>query len=283
MPYIQTADHTDLFVSEWGDPLGRPVVLVHAWGLSGHMWSQQIPDFVEAGLRCLTYDRRGHGRSDTPGTGYDLDTLADDLASVLAHFEVTDAMLVGHSMGAAEIVRYVSRHGRSRLSGLVLSAPTLPALWQSDDNPEGIPGDVIEAGWQLMQRDLAGWIAGFTNEEYFGATTPMAEAMWRWTSQQIFATPLPVALACQRTLARADLRRELADLLLPVLVIQGDADTSTPFELTGQRTAALLQHGTSVVVEGAGHGLYAGSADRYNRELLGFMARHAADFETVRR
>ncbi len=122
MPFIETADHTSLFVTDWG--IGPPVVFVHAWGLRSDRWNYQVPALAGAGLRCVLYDRRGHGRSDRPGTGYDLDTMADDLAAVIGHFGLEDITLVCHSLGSKEAIRYLSRHGDARIARLVLVAPT---------------------------------------------------------------------------------------------------------------------------------------------------------------
>src|SRR5262249_50705667 len=138
MPFVRTQDGTQLFFSDWGHPAGPLVVFAHAWGLSGDMWNAQLPALLEAGVRCVTYDRRGHGRSARPRNGYDLDSLADDLAVLLSHLDASGAVLVGHSLGAAEVVRYLSRHGSGRAAGAVLSAPTMPVLLRGPGNPGGV-------------------------------------------------------------------------------------------------------------------------------------------------
>lgn len=278
MPFVNV-DGCDLYFSDWGDPGGRPVVLVHAFGLSGHMWSQQLPDLTDAGLRCVVYDRRGHGRSDCPGSGYDLDTLAGDLAGVIDHLGLEDAVVVGHSMGASEVVRYLTRYGRGRVAGVVLSAPTLPVLLRSDDNPDGIDPAVFAAGQRIMRADIGAWMAPTSNEAYFGPSWPMAEELGVWTRQQIAATSLPVLLACQRSFVEADLRAEVEAIEVPALVVHGDAYTSCPLELTGHRTAELIDGSPLVLIEGAGHGLYASAASRYNETLLEFVARCPSSVE----
>jgi non-heme chloroperoxidase len=272
MPLLTTPDGCDLFYSDWGDPNGRPVVFAHAWGLSSGMWNQQIPDLAEAGLRCVVYDRRGHGRSDRPGRGYGLDTLADDLGVLLDRLEIADAVLVGHSMGASEVVRYVSRHGTGRVAGIVLSAPTLPALRRADGNPGGVDGAVFEEARHAMRADIGAWLGRTTNQDYFGPAMPMSSDLGAWTRSQIVETPLAVLLACQRSFVEADFRAELRGLTRPALVIQGDADISCPLELTGRPTADLVPDGRLAVIEGAGHGLYASAAARYNGELLDFSS-----------
>jgi non-heme chloroperoxidase len=270
MPFVQTTDGTQLFTSDWGQPTAPPVVFAHGWGLNGGMWSAQLPALLEAGLRCVTYDRRGSGRSDRPGHGYDLDTLADDLATVVSSLELSDALLVGHSMGAAEVVRYLSRHGTGRVAGVVLSAPTTPVLLRGADNPNGVDESQFEAARTAMLADIGTFLAATSASDYFGDKYEVSPALAAWTSRQIIDTPLPVLLETQRTSSRADVRQDLAGLGLPVLVIQGSADRSSPLELTGRPTAALLPGCRLVVVDGAGHGLYTSAAARYNAELIDF-------------
>ncbi|MFZ0907780.1 MAG: alpha/beta fold hydrolase, partial [Mycobacterium sp.] len=119
MPYIKTAEQFSLFYTDY--PGDEPVVFAHAWALNGDMWSYQLTDLMTAGFRCITYDRRGHGRSDRPPTGYDIDTLADDLAAVIEGLDLYGITLIGHSMGTAEVVRYLTRHGAGRIARVVLS------------------------------------------------------------------------------------------------------------------------------------------------------------------
>ncbi len=140
---IRTPDGVGLFHRDWGG--GRPVVFVASWSLPSDSWAYQMLALSEAGCRCIAYDRRGHGRSDDPGRGFDLDTLADDLAAVLESLDVQDATLVGFSMGTAEIVRYLSRHGASRVARIVLIGTTTPMLSRAVDNPLGVDPALFEA------------------------------------------------------------------------------------------------------------------------------------------
>src|ERR1700678_1038291 len=153
MPFAAAADGTRLHFTDWGEPDARPVLLVHGFGASQNMWNNQVPDLVDAGLRCITFDRRGHGRSDVPGRGYDLDTLAADIAAVAGHLDLREAVLVGHSLGAAEAVRYVAAHADGRIAGLVLSAPSAPALRQGPGNPGGIAPEVFRRARQWRGGD----------------------------------------------------------------------------------------------------------------------------------
>lgn len=256
------SDGTRLDVQDWGE--GRPVVLVHAWGKAGRMWDAQVATLLHGGLRVIVPDRRGHGRSDVPGTGYDLDTLADDLAAVLAAHDVRDAVLVGHSAGAQEVLRCVSRHGTARVAGVVLSAPITPGLLPDHGMAEAEAAFAAQrAGWRT---DFGRWVQDGL-EAYFGAAE-VAPPTRQASVQMLMATPLPVVLATHRTLTQADLRPDLAALALPTTVIQGTADASAPIEVTGQPTAAMVDGAVLVAVEGGGHGLYAGHADEYGTALL---------------
>ncbi|HUD51103.1 alpha/beta hydrolase, partial [Parvibaculum sp.] len=128
---VVVEDGTQLFYRDWG--VGKPVVFVHSWALHSDMWQYQMADLTARGLRCVAYDRRGHGRSDQPGGGYDCDTLADDLAAVIEAHDLHDVTLVGHSMGSCEIIRYLTRHGSGRIAGVVLVAPVTPFLLKTAD------------------------------------------------------------------------------------------------------------------------------------------------------
>src|ERR1700678_4454812 len=136
-PTVRPREGVVLCVRDWGE--GRPVLFVHSWAMSSPMWSYQVADLSDQGLRCVAYDRRGHGRSDVPAGGYDMDTFADDLAQVIEQLDLRDVVLVGHSMGCGEILRYVSRHGTGRVARIAFLAPSTPFVLQTADNPHGAP------------------------------------------------------------------------------------------------------------------------------------------------
>src|SRR5829696_3175966 len=150
MPFMQTTDATSLFYSDWGE--GKAAVFAHAWALNSDMWAYQLPDLTDAGLRCVTYDRRGHGRSDRPRDGYDYDTFADDLASLIELLDLHEITLIGHSLGCSEIIRYLSRHGDARVERVVLLAPTTPMLRKAVDNPDGLDEGVLAASAAALKR-----------------------------------------------------------------------------------------------------------------------------------
>lgn len=262
---VTAADGTHLFCRDWG--AGKPVVFVHSWAAQSAMWQYQMVDLTARGLRCLSYDRRGHGRSGQPDGGYDCDTLADDLATVIEAHDLHDVTLVGHSMGACEIVRYLTRHGAGRIAGAALVAPVTPFLLKTADNPRGIDGAMFEALRGMWSRDFPKWIADNTASFFTPETSP---EMMRWGADMLLQCPLKVAIDCQRAFTTTDFRAELREVDVPVLVIHGDADVSAPIDLTGRPTAGLLPRATFELYEGAPHGLFVTHMDRLNDDLYDF-------------
>jgi pimeloyl-ACP methyl ester carboxylesterase len=270
MPFATAADGTQLHFTDWGEPDSRPVLLVNGFASSQAMWNYQIPGLLEAGLRCVTFDRRGHGRSDVPGRGYDLDTLAADIGAVARQLNLVDVVLVGHSLGAAEAIRYLAAHADGRVAGLVLSAPSAPALRRGPGNPGGITADAFRQARQAIRDDVGAAVLAFGTEDFLGPGHSVSAPQSDATRRQFVDLPLPVLLATFDTNAAADLRADLAGIDVPALVIQGDADQNNPLELTGRRAAELIPGAALVVLGGAGHGLYRSEAARYTAEIVTF-------------
>ena len=262
---VRTDDATKLFVRAWGE--GPPVLFVHSWALSSEMWDRQFAALGEQGLRCIAFDRRGHGRSDVPSSGYDMDTLADDLAAVIAAQCLRDITLVGHSMGGNEVVRYLGRHGTARVRRVVLLAPTTPFVLQTADNPYGAPPAFFEATRAQWIADFPKWVED-NKRPFF--TPETSAATMEWLAGLMLATPLPVALACNRSAVATDLRTDLARIDRPVLVLQGDKDASAPLDITGRRTAAGIPGAQLKVYPGAPHGLFVTHAAQVNADLIAF-------------
>ncbi|MBS0332632.1 MAG: alpha/beta hydrolase [Proteobacteria bacterium] len=264
---IRTADGLALAYEDWG--AGRPVVLVHSWGIASPMWRQQVPALVEAGFRVVVFDRRGHGRSGGNGRGYDIDTLADDLAAVLDQLDLTDAVLVGHSMAGAEIARYLTRHGSRRVARAVLLAPATPFMVRTPDNPLGLETEMIAQSRAAMRADFTGWVAA-NADPFFAADTP--ESTKRWLIELLLATPFSVALATLLAYFDTDFRDDMRAIDMPVLIVHGDADASAPVEITGRPTAELIPDCRLQVLEGAAHGLFLTHAEAVNRAVIDFAS-----------
>lgn len=270
MPFIETKDRTSIHFTDWGGTDRRPVVFAHAWGVNKSMWDYNLPDFLDAGYRCIAYDRRGHGRSDCAELRCDLDTLADDLGALFDALELRDALLVGHSLGGAEAVRYLTRHGSARVSGLVLSAPSAPTLAQSPGNPVGIPREMVDGMRQFVRTDLGAMLDSWRAEDFFGAGRDVSATLVDSIRRQMVDTPVPIMLETFETNMNVDLTAELADIAVPTLLIQGDADINNPLELTGRRCAALIPNAALTVLPGTGHGLYLSAAGAYNAAITAF-------------
>ena len=266
MTPLRSPDGVGLFHRDWGD--GPPVVFVASWSLPSDSWAYQMLALSEAGFRCIAYDRRGHGRSDDPGRGFDFDTLADDLAAVLETLDLQGVTLVGFSMGTAEIVRYLTRHGTSRVARIALIGTTTPMLAHAADNPLGVDPIVFETfRRESLMQDFPGWI----DDNMVPFVTPdTPPGLRNWVRDMALRTSGKALLACNRTLTRADFRDELPALTLPTLVIHGERDMTCPLDLTGRPTAALIPGARLTVYEGAPHGLFLTHMQRLNADLLAF-------------
>ena len=258
MPYVETNDGTRLFLKDWGT--GKPVLLVHGWPMSADMWEYQMPALVAAGFRCIAVDRRGFGRSDQPGHGYDFDTFADDLATVMTALDLRAATLVGYSMGAGEITRYLTRHGAGRVARTVLVGGALAAM---DEAVAGMMGDMIAADRPRFMTDGVPTLFASTAGE------PVSPAQMQWVvGLALQASPL-ATLACLRAFAQNDFRGELGAFTMPTLVIHGDADGSQPIAVA-REVAAAIPGSRCTEYAGAPHGLFLTERTRLARDLLAF-------------
>lgn len=271
MPTITTRDSTQLFYDDWGT--GKPVVFVHGWSLCNASWDHQLPVFTRHGLRCVAPDRRGHGRSSRPDGGYDLDTLADDLAAVLDALDLREVTFVAHSMGAGEVVRYLSRHGAARVARIAMLGPITPYLRKTADNPDAVDGAQFELLAAALLDDRAAWFAA-SAPGFFGVGQPdcrASSALIDWGVRMILDTPLKVQLDTLHSHTSTDFRPDLACVNMPTLVIHGDVDQSAPIDLTGRPTAARIAGARLEVYTGAPHGLMFTHPQRLHRDLLRFI------------
>src|SRR3984885_11173160 len=204
--FIETSDEVKLAYTDWG--AGKPVVFIHAWALPSAMWDYQIGALSEQGLRCIAYDRRGHGRSSKPGGGFDCDTLADDLSALLTQLDLHGVTLVSQSFGSAEVVRYLTRHGAGRIEKIVLIAPAaLPFVMKTSDNPNGIPAEQLEFfRTGVLQSDFPKWLEDGKKAFFVADTSP---GLQDWIKELMLTTPLPVAIETNRQITSTDFRKEL--------------------------------------------------------------------------
>ncbi|GAA3186450.1 alpha/beta fold hydrolase [Nonomuraea roseoviolacea] len=268
--FFETSDGTRLAYEDYGQ--GRPIVFVASAMLCSDMWEYQIPYFVDRGYRCIALDRRGHGRSDRPSTGYDMDTAADDLAVLIELLDLRDVILVGHSMGGAEIARYLHRHGDERIERIALISAMLPFMRQTDDNPEGIPGALLDASIASLDADRPKWLA--RQAQAFFAThlgNDVSPAQVDFTMRQCLEVSPWAVRQAQRNVVSFDHRATLPEIKVPTLVVHGAADFSAPIDVTGRRTAKMIPGAVYHEYPTAGHGVFVSHRDQLNGDLLDFI------------
>jgi non-heme chloroperoxidase len=272
MPFVETADHTNLYYTDWG--AGPAVVLIHGWPMNVEMWEHQIPALVAQGLRCIAYDRRGFGRSSHPEDGYDYDTFADDLATLLDALDLRDVTLVGYSMGGGEVARYLARHGVERVARAALVGAIPPFLLRTADNPGGIEPQFYDDAIAALTHDRAAFLADAIPPVVFGdgpggcAVTP---DVLRWVLGLCLQASPHATIACVRAFSQTDFRDDLRAVTVPTLIVHGDADLSVPIDLSARVAARLIPGCRLVEYAGAPHGLFVTEAERLNRDLVDFV------------
>ncbi len=268
----------ELYYEDHGQ--GRPVVLIHGWPLSGRSWEAQVPVLIDAGYRVITYDRRGFGQSSQPWTGYDYDTFAADLKALLDHLNVTDATLVGFSMGGGEIVRYLSAYGPDRVSKAVLAAAVPPYLYKSADNPDGgIDDDLAATFVDGITGDRLEFLDGFTKDFFSSGSGLTGKKVLTSEPQRQYMLSIAAGaspkgtLDCVTAFGMTDFRDEVAKIAVPTLVIHGDSDQVVPFEVSGKRSHEAIVGSELVVIEGGPHAINATHPAEFNQALLAFLAK----------
>ena len=274
MPQISAQDQTQLHVEDTGGH-GRPVVLIHGWPLSGESWADQVPALTDAGYRVVSYDRRGFGRSDKPAAGFDYDVLAGDLKCVLDELELTDATLVGFSMGGGEVARYIAVYGEERLHSVVFASAVPPFLLKSDDNPDGPLTEEAAGGMKSgLEQDRDAFFDEFTTAFFSaGDDLKVTEEQRQEAIRMCHQSDQAAALGTMAAFGTTDFRDDLPKVTVPALVIHGDSDGTVPFEGSGKRTHEAIDGSELVLVEGAPHGLNTSHASDFNRALLEFLDR----------
>jgi len=257
---------------------GQPVVLIHGYPLNGHSWEKQTRELLAAGYRVITYDRRGFGRSSKVGSGYDYDTFAGDLNTLLETLELSDVVLVGFSMGTGELARYVARYGHERVAKLAFLASLEPFLVQRDDNPDGVPQDVFDGIAAAAKDDRYAWYTQFFKDFY-----NLDENLGSRISQEAVTGSWNVAIGSAPVAAYAvvptwieDFRSDVDAVRAagkPTLILHGTKDNILPIDATARRFRKAVPDADYVEVEGAPHGLLWTHADEVNAALEEFLRR----------
>lgn len=270
--FVTMRDGAQIYFKDWGE--GTPIVFCHGWPLNSDSWEAQMLFLASKGFRCIAHDRRGHGRSTQTWSGNEMDTYADDLATLLEHLELTGVTLVGFSTGGGEVARYVGRHGTSRVAKVVLVSAVPPFMLKTSDNPNGVPIEVFDglragsaADRSQLYRDLA-------DGPFFGGNRPgqnpsrgMRDAFWLQGLQAGHRNAMESIAAFSAT----DFRKDLDAIDVPALVIHGDDDQVVPFAVGGQASAARIKGVKLIVYAGAPHGITDTHKEKLGNDLLEFV------------
>jgi non-heme chloroperoxidase len=274
MPYVKTRDGTDIYVKDWGT--GRPVILTHGWPLNADSWDAQAMALAHAGFRAIAYDRRGFGRSGQPWTGYNYDTLTDDLADVMeATGANTDATIVGFSMGGGEIARYMSRYEGKGVVAAGLISSVVPYMLKTDDNPDGVPEETLASIGAGIEDDRPAFFKTFL-QQFLGVgfiTSPVSDEVIDWVWSLAMQAGLHPTLECAKAFGHTDFRQDLAAFRVPTLVVHGTSDKTVPIDATGRAAAKGIADSQLVEYDGAPHGLTITESDRFTNDLLTFLGR----------
>ena len=252
---------------------GRPVVLIHGWPQAGTSWERQIPGLLAAGYRVVTYDRRGFGASSKPASGYDYDTMAGDLHTIVERLDLRDASLVGFSMGGGEVARYIGTYGTERIRTATLISAIPPFLLKRSDNPGGVDGSVFEGIIGGLEGDRPGFLTGFLNNFYnvdaLGGSRISDEAVRMFWNSAVTASPI-ATVACVRAWL-TDFRHDLEHFDVPTLILHGEADRIVPLEGSARRSHEAIDGSQLEIIPGAPHGMTWTHHDEVNKQLLAFL------------
>ena len=272
MPFVNTQDGTEIFYKDWGS--GQPIVFHHGWPLSADDWDAQMLFFLLNGFRVIAHDRRGHGRSSQVADGHDMDHYASDVAAVVKHLDLRDAVHIGHSTGGGEVARYVAQHGEGRVAKAVLVAAVPPLMLKTAANPGGLPIEVFDsfraglaANRAQFYRDVAsGPFYGF-NRDGVTAQEGVIQNWWR----QGMAGGAKAHYDGIKAFSETDFTDDLKAIEVPTLVLHGDDDQIVPIDASARMSIEHLKKGTLKVYPGLPHGMLTTHAEVLNADLLAFV------------
>jgi non-heme chloroperoxidase len=269
---ITTSDGTEIFYKDWGE--GQPIVFSHGWPLSADDWDNQLLFFLSKGYRVVAHDRRGHGRSTQTGGGHDMDHYADDLAAVVEHLDLHDAIHVGHSTGGGEVTRYLGRHGEGRAAKAALFCAVPPLMVKTDANPEGTPKEVFDGLQAQLAANRSQFYRDLPEGPFYGYNRPGAVSSeanianwWRQGMMGGAKAHYDGVVAFSQT----DFTEDLKKITIPVLVVHSEDDQIVPYVAAGPKSAELLKHGVLKTYRDLPHGMPTTHPDVVNADLLEFI------------
>jgi non-heme chloroperoxidase len=276
MPFItnrNSKEQVDIFYEDYGE--GQPVILIHGWPLSQKSWEQQVWKIVEAGFRCISYDRRGFGVSSSPWTGYDYSSLTSDLNEIILQLDLKDAVLVGFSMGGGEVVRYFTDYDSTRIDKAVLISSIIPLVKQKEDNPSGVPEKDLDGIIDALQTDRVGFLKdfskGFYNFEELSKKSRISQAQLDYDFIIASHASPQATIETAKAWMHTDFREEMKNVNVPTLIIHGKADQTVPIETSADQAAKGIKNATYFKIDDAPHGLNVTHPEELNKILLNFL------------
>lgn len=274
MGVITTNDGTQIFYKDWGS--GQPIVFHHGWPLSGDDWDTQMLYFLEKGYRVIAHDRRGHGRSAEVATGHDMDHYAADVAELVTHLGLREAIHIGHSTGGGEATRYVARHARGRVAKLVIIGAVPPIMVKTPNNPGGLPIEVFDGFRQQLAANRAQFYLDVASGPFYGfnrpGTTAMQGVIENWWRQGMMGGAKAHHDGI-KAFSETDFTEDLRMIDVPTLVMHGDDDQIVPIADSAPLSAELLTNATLKVYEKLPHGMCTTHAETINPDILDFIGR----------
>jgi non-heme chloroperoxidase len=271
MSRFTTSDGTDIFYNDWGT--GQPIVFSHGWPLSADAFEDQMFFFAERGYRCIAHDRRGHGRSSQPFQGNDMNTYADDLAELVQHLDLHDAVHVGHSTGGGEVARYIGRHGMTHVAKVALIGAVPPLMLKTPANPMGLPIEAFDAIRAGVHADRSQFFKDLSMP-FYGYNRPGAQVsqgvhdnFWR---QGVMAG-MPASFYCIKAFSETDFTDDLKRFDVPTLILHGDDDQIVPIQASANLSSKIVRNSKLLVYPGGDHGICTTHKDRVNDDLWSFI------------
>lgn len=274
MNAVTTQDDCRIFYKDWGPRSAQPIVFHHGWPLSADDWDPQMLFFLSKGYRVVAHDRRGHGRSSQVGEGHDMDHYAADVAAVVEHLDLRNAIHVGHSTGGGEATRYVARHGRGRVAKLVLIGAVPPLMVKTPANPGGLPLEVFDDFRRQLAANRAQFYHDVASGPFYGYNRPSARksqaVVDNWWRQGMMGGA-KAHYDGIKAFSETDFSDDLKAIDSPTLVMHGDDDQIVPIVDSALLSVKLLKDGTLKVYEKLPHGMCTTHADLINEDLLAFV------------